>query len=640
MPGRHATSSGKSICDECDIGRYIAISKANVSCIACPNGFVQADKGASQCSVCAVGSVQNFTGHSACIDCDPGYVQPEVGESVCIVCPAGFSQVKKGQPTCIKCPLGKKQPEIGSVNECIDCDVHYFASTTKSITCTPCPIGYQQIVQGGSNCLKCSAGKFGESEKSSCIDCSAGKFRESQSIGSSCEECHAGFYQPRKASSSCLACIPGKATDLVGAITCVPCSVNSFSEETNSTSCSQCLSGQFTNQRQGSASCQYCPGGTAGKGCVPCVPGKYRGTTDPSDTCLLCKAGLASIIARQPFCLDCDAGKFAIEDGTDNCQECQAGRYQDEKRAKTQCKFCLEQTQIPNKLTSATGCEVVPVDHNAAIAALVSIQVISSDAKSLELTYRFSKPSTSTSDRLIEIGDMLEVMVSTRTDFKISYIPILVPMIETEPGNFESIEFSFPMHSTSNKTMLATDGKTQLHGLGSAWAILRYFRVRIAKPDGGRGPLATRNDAWIVSDKCSDEMYLSTHPNNNMTEHPLALVYVEEKVNDAEVGDNNDDTNDDKTTETTETTETTGSLTMVPRCMTCPIGSNCRGARTFSQIVARQGYRALPWNNRKYGECPRAIACPGNDITIQLPIDSFQFDGGNSSKLDAPCSRG
>ena len=43
---------------------------------------------------------------------------------------------------------------------------------------------------------------------------------------------------------------------------------------------------------------------------------------------------------------------------------------------------------------------------------------------------------------------------------------------------------------------------------------------------------------------------------------------------------------------------------VVPRCVNCPIHGNCRGARTFAQIVAHSGASALPWNNRGFGICP------------------------------------
>ena len=510
---------------------------------------------------------------------------------------------------------------------CDDCDFHYYASSPASTKCEKCPMGYELNNVGGAECLSCGAGKYGNASASMCLECVPGLYRNphASSDDSSCVSCTPGFYQPSRKSSSCLMCIPGRSTSESESVSCVPCSVDEYALETNSTSCSKCIAGKYTNGVSGSASCQLCPGGKAGAGCQDCIPGKYRGNTDPSNVCLSCAAGLHSIDNGQPFCLDCDPGRYAANVGSAECSLCPLGRYESEKRATTPCKYCKGATLVPNPKRS--GCEMVPNDPNSAVASLISVRVASADAKSLRLTYRLSMPpktSTRTSRSVVERGDQLELWVSTHTDFTVSYLPTMLELPFTEEEEKEKdgvedveekyLEFSFVL-PPSNTSSVATDGTTLLQGLGSAWSQLRYFRVRVTKSNGGRGPMSTRNDAWIVSDKCSDTMYLSTHPNDDLSKEALPLVLMQE----------NDDASN---------------ATQTPECRTCPDGANCRGARTYAQIESRQGYRELPWNVRLYGQCPRAVACPGDDVSIVPPELLFDSDGGNSTRLDPGCATG
>lgn len=625
MPGFTAPSRGLHVCTDCSPGFFMNESQAKTECHSCNIGYFEDQHGSYNCKPCRVGTFQNKLAKIDCESCPSGYFQSFPGKSTCESCPSGFFQKEIAQTSCLMCLAGKYMPNRESMTDCLLCPSGYVAPSSKQTACLMCVAGKSSTKEGQTYCNACSPGKFQPNSGSTieCLDCPTGQYRDEKENAIACLVCPVGKIQPVKGRASCLPCIPGRYNNKVNQSICVECPINYFAPEIQLTSCTNCLPGTFTNGRKASASCQPCPAGTAGSGCALCDPGMYRGNTDDAKICFKCRAGLHASDAGSPFCLDCDAGKYANKKGLIICVECQSGRYQDEKRAKTTCKFCQDATEVPNKLKGATGCEPVQIDPNAAIPKLNSILPISSDGKSLQLKYSFTKSEVSSSDRLFEKGDVLEIVVSTRTDFKISYPPKIVNLPISIAGDHEPLELSFQIHSTGKKTIIASDGITELSGLGSAWAQLRYFRARVKKLNGGYGPFATRNDAWIVSNKCSDKMFLVTHPNNDLSKKPLALVSVVGSGKSG--GEHNKEKN---------------SVSLVPSCAACPEGANCRGARTFAQIIARQGYHSLPWDNRKYGECPRSIACPGNDMALELPQEDFYLDGGNSSKIDTPCSPG
>jgi hypothetical protein len=72
--------------------------------------------------------------------------------------------------------------------------------------------------------------------------------------------------------------------------------------------------------------------------------------------------------------------------------------------------------------------------------------------------------------------------------------------------------------------------------------------------------------------------------------------------------------------------------------MPCPLGANCRGPRTWAQVVSLPGYRPLPWDDRGYGKCPRPAACPGSDESLKPPAEQFDLDGGNSTRIARSCN--
>jgi flagellar basal body-associated protein FliL len=619
LVGQYQKFENQVSCDPCPRG-YFQNFPAETKCDFCPTGFIQKQQEKTQCIMCLAGQFEpNTASVDDCKKCPEGYVQPLTEQSDCVKCLAGKTSTKPAQTVCSVCPAGRIEPGNGSTRACNKCDLHTYTELEGQSKCLLCPTGFKKASKGGTECELCGAGKYGapkdirkNTTDGSCLLCPEGKYRSgniSEPV-TTCISCPEGYHQPAQGSASCLPCIPGRYNNQINQISCTECSVNYFAPEISLTSCTYCLPGTFTNKRSASASCQPCPAGTAGSGCALCELGMYRGNTDDEKTCLKCKKGKHASDLGSPFCLDCDAGKYADVEGLEICIHCAPGRYQSEKRAKLPCDVCLNDL-VPNE--KQTACEVVPVDPNAAIAQLVSIQAASKDAKSLNLTYELSKPPESDSISVIRSRDKLEVQSSLRTDFKYIYKTrfFAVPSASqlSSGSSSSSVLFSFIVDPPSSTT--SNDELIEIPKYGSVWNQLLYFRVRIVNEEGGRvrrGSFSTRNDAYTIASVCGDHGYLQTHKNNNLSESPLS-IFLAKNTNEEDV----------------------------PNCKVCPEGANCRGARTFSQVVPLDGYRVLPWDVSAYGKCPRPDACIGNDLTLDLPELKFEEDGGNSTLTVLPC---
>ena len=629
MQGTTAIYNASSSCSICLEGTFLPDIKSTIPCKICPQGFSQKKPGMSNCEQCKVGKQANkMYGSTSCTHCLPGlFLEHPNNDTTCVACSQGTYSDQGGSATCLNCPSGWVQ-NLLEKSSCDMCGENYFSAaqvgsemketTSGGTACIACPIGYQQNQPGSSACHLCSVGKYGVNGalrnmgEGACVQCQPGRYRnfdpktqKTQDL-TQCQTCPSSWHQPAPGSSACYKCAAGKANHLPKQSDCVDCLENYFAANTSQLTCDKCPKGQYTSKRLGSASCQECPAGTAGNGCQSCDPGYYRGTSDSTVTCLRCEPGTFATDAEAPFCLECDAGSFAAEFKSTICTQCPKGKYQERKR-KTGCELC-HGALVANE--RGTACETPTVSPNAAVPTLMSVEAVTRDAKYLTVTYRLSTsldPERTAGLALIEKHDRLEVQIATRPDFKSGIRQIVLDLPTSNVGDSTPVHFSFVVQP-SNAT-LSDDGVTELTRIGSAWSQLRYFRVRVLKQNGKAGTMSTRNDAWAIASQCSDGLYLRTHPEDDLTQPPLAILSI-----DAEV--------------------------VVPSCLPCPQNANCRGERTFAQIVARDGNRALPWDNRGFGICPRKPACLGNDITMVLSTNEFEWDGNNSTRYEPPCHQG
>lgn len=319
--------------------------------------------------------------------------------------------------------------------------------------------------------------------------------------------------------------------------------------------------------------------------------------------CIDCVPGYFSSKEKQPFCLDCDAGKYQKLGGAKECISCDPGFYNPDKRSTASCKRCIVEGETAND--EGTGCIKVNVNPNAAVITMKDLRVASEDGRRVQIIFTLSSGVTATST--IEATDRLELSVSPRTDFKKDTSYILYDLKEIANNNKDPVDFTVIVEPIeSNKD----DIYNEITGLGSVWEIQRYFRAKIYKTEGESvtfGADSVRNDMWDTATKCGNELYLRTHPDDDLTATPFPLKSLTERGDDT------------------------------PSCIPCPKGANCRGPRTWAQVVSLPGYRPLPWDDRGYGACPRPLACPGNEENYLPPEDTFLLDGGNSTRTAAEC---
>ena len=586
---------------------------------------------------------------------------------MCTMCLAGSTQQDPAETVCVTCPAGRVQPNNASSDECIPCSLHFYSPVAGRSICVPCALGFQLTTTGGSECIVCSAGKYGLDTRDgvapACSSCQEGKFRSGVGVENddySCKSCPAGFRQPSTGSVFCLPCIPGRFNTQQEQTACDACDSNYFASEINQTSCQRCEAGEFTNDRTASANCQPCPAGKAGEGCVDCSKGTYRGNTDPATACLQCDPGLAAADEGQPFCLDCDAGKFAASSGQIECIDCPSGYHAKEKKTgdtptdgsctpsasnffdcQSKCTRCLKDL-VPN--IQKTTCMIVPSDPYAALVTLTSIEVASKDARSLRLTVKLSKNANalqaaeenirSSWTTVVLQNSKLEVRTYNRKEFteEFMYRPQFFDVPATGIG-VEELTFSFVIHPPPAGSRRKDETAFKLETWGSAWVNVLFFQIRIVIADEKRGEFSSSNDAYKIAKQCLDIGYLRTHPDDQLSDSPLPLMMLDAslrggniRVTDADGGDTDADVLAVATT---------------PECRPCPIGANCKGDRTFAQVVAKNGSRVLPWDPRGYGACPRSRACFGNDDDMEAALlPSPEQHGGNSTQIIIPCHVG
>nr|XP_034312620.1 uncharacterized protein LOC105346442 isoform X2 [Crassostrea gigas] len=265
IPG-HYLNSG-DVCVPCMIGFYKDVT-GNGNCTACPAKLTTPLMGSTELSNCSIvfcnAGEKRISSNNTCMKCPLGYYQPNRGESVCIecgdgktteqvgtysktgcipICPAGEEYVSTSK-TCTECPLGSYKSEIGN-----------------NKTCTTCPIAYTTGFTGSISVNNCSF-----------PDCMPGTYR---SIGG-CKYCPVGTYQDLTSQESCKSCPLLKNT----------------SETTGATSESFCIKFCLPGQQydRTTATCQYCPkdfytNKTISQYCIKC-PAGYITYGEGSDSCV------------------------------------------------------------------------------------------------------------------------------------------------------------------------------------------------------------------------------------------------------------------------------------------------------------------------------------------------------------------
>ena len=313
------------------------------NCQNCPAGKFGGPIGswaADLCEVCEPGTKQNAAA-TGCEDCPAG--KYELG-GLCLQCPNGqFSPQKhpgtveqpcKNCPTgsdtngqigtpgttdsvCRTCPAGKANGVPG--NDCIDCGVGKYTSTTGNDQCFSCGIQKFAHVPGMTACKTCGvdspySGLYGHTNnRDTCVQCNLGEY-VSTSTGA-CTDCAKGYDQPlNNYQTSCAICEVGRYGDVVGLSDCKYCSSGKYQSEQGKFDCDKCVPGTYSNQNGRSS-------------CTQCELGKYQ-NLEGRTSCTSCPKGMNQNQLGMTSCKDCQEGYYADQTGLANCKGCAGGKYQ------------------------------------------------------------------------------------------------------------------------------------------------------------------------------------------------------------------------------------------------------------------------------------------------------------------------
>jgi hypothetical protein len=409
-----ATSAAEAQCIACPKGRYglgstTGSSSSTIACRHCPAGLFAAWSGSSHCSTgaagetavgasgclpghegpigmstadaaictkCIIGKYQPQSGSRSCVDCSPGQYSDEPGFALGCrgqSCPAGYfgdagAFVAPASSACAPCRSG----QVASVGapSCKKCDAGHYASDDHA-QCDPCPSGYYQLPlhlqkenggQGSVQCIRCPAGKYGQSWASpSCGDCEPGSSTNASAgtgtgTGAETGDGTAG------GATECFLCKPGRFTPTVASLTCEACGAGLFlaDEYDDSTSrklepkvqCRPCTCGQFSLKPVASTGCGNCSVGRysassssspspspSSYGCRVCPAGKFA-SQKGSPQCSACPPGRYSA-DEASTCAPCAAGRFQSKNGGTTCGDCEAGKYSGKSGGAVECKACM-----------------------------------------------------------------------------------------------------------------------------------------------------------------------------------------------------------------------------------------------------------------------------------------------------------
>ncbi|KAL4426936.1 hypothetical protein ABPG74_017193 [Tetrahymena malaccensis] len=246
------------------------------------------------------------------------------------------SNLKIGQKeidSCIECAGSKKKLQItdpsspsNSVYNCVDCDTNK-GFYSDNIKCYKCQVEFCDVClsENGSNCSKCSSGKYLLNNK--CVDCDqVGYYKtEDSSLGGQCNQC----------SSNCKEC-DGPYNQK-----CKQCIDNYYFNENKE--CVTCpdelfykLNGECKSCHQ---NCLKCENGNNESDCTVCKNNMYL----IDGMCQTCPTSKYFEKRSTKQCLKCDDSCETCSDQRiENCTLCKDGFYFSEENGKKLCKSCDE----------------------------------------------------------------------------------------------------------------------------------------------------------------------------------------------------------------------------------------------------------------------------------------------------------
>jgi hypothetical protein len=222
--------------------------------------------------------------------------------------------------------------------------------------------------QNGGTCTESIVDSFVPADSYHC-ECTADW---STVANTDCVDCHIGKYFASgvRRVGRCVDCIPGRYSDVAGAVTCANCAAGrhvSASGSDSSGNCTNCLAGQFS--REGAGQCTPCRAGQYQNAqgmasCVTCAPGSVTDTLGMAgaQSCTTCAAGQYSTVSTTA-CATCDSGSVTDtlnSPGAVSCTACTAGLYSAVSTAA--CSTCapgsVTDTLASDGASTCTECSI------------------------------------------------------------------------------------------------------------------------------------------------------------------------------------------------------------------------------------------------------------------------------------------
>ena len=351
-----AAAGGATECGGCAPGSYAAGGAA--ACEPCAAGSFQAAGEQTGCEACGPGTFQNASGAAGCRACREGWVAPDAGQTACAACAAGTFAA--GQQ-CLPCAPGTYAGAGASA--CAQCAAGAFQDAGGQGECEPCPAGTASAAQGASaaaTCVACGPGNHSGAGAAACLPCPPGTF----SVGSACEPCAAGLFQPLAGAAdrgACRPCLPPSYAQTAGSAACAECRNGTLLTRTLAAPATaegaepggaepvavgvgclhNCSAGERSGTAAGDYGCHPCPRGSAqplalhrAGECTPCAPG--QDTPGEGASACACARGWEPGLDA---CRTCTPPWFKNWVGDDPCVECRR-----------------ERNELPELMTSAEKC--------------------------------------------------------------------------------------------------------------------------------------------------------------------------------------------------------------------------------------------------------------------------------------------
>ena len=543
-----------------------------------------------------------------CVYCPAGYYQNEIGRedlSLCKAASAGKYVDKVESKTLSSCPKGTYSKLAASL--CTDCPAGFYQPKFSGTDCSPSTTGWYVSEKRQSKQLPCPVGKYGQNDGIDCDSCPLGWFQKIPAL-MKCNVADPGHFVPIVASATQIKCPAGwYGESMLSRSICLDCPTGKYSEIRGLTveqQCTLCASGKYGDETALPKydRCKLCPRGYFGDSpglrelasCKDCNSGQKQPDNGKS-ICIKCSSGQYQPNITATQCLDCDVGRYQTYEGSSICSDCQRGYFQ-AMVAGTKCDLCEAGYFQP--LSRATNCTFCPLGFYSECKGRNDCL----KCEAGQTTYPRDKGTRCRAKQLATVQPVFHqdtgINVSKLGGFTRICLEWIVPPTPNEnllPRNFEETWLQWSATTAfsdkeTNTTILAGNATRGCVIVGSPAHInLVYFRVR-GKIGDALGTPSQVTPRYETAPSCGEVMYLcvTCRPPKGRGVWSVGV----------------------------------GGYNANPRewkCLPCPPGADCRGAKIWDGVYAKYGNVRLgdeDYQDRKdsFWPCFKHSACLGGKI--------------------------